>query len=88
MMLFLWDAFCNRQHQRREVPQRPQPAHLLPQEHKPHAISGARGKRLMKSVLEALAHAAPKVVPMHQQPPSCLSAAPCHTVPCFMVLGP
>ena len=86
-MLFLWDTSCNRQHQWREVPQRPQPAHLS-QEHKPHAISRARGMRLMKSVLEALARAAPKVVPTHQQPPSRVSAAPSHIVPYLMVPGP
>lgn len=87
MMLFLWDTSCNRQHQWREVPQWPQPTNL-PQEHKPCAISRASGTRLMKSALEAFAHAAPEVVPTHQQPPSRVSAAPCHIVPCLMVLGP
>lgn len=68
------------------VPQRPQPH--LPQEHKPRAISVARGMHLMKSALKALAHTAPKVMPTHQHPLPCVSAAPCHIVPCLMVLGP
>lgn len=87
MMLFFWDTSCNRQHQWREFPLQPQPAHL-PQEHKPCAISGARGMRLMKPVLKALAHATPKVVPTYQQPPSNISTTPHHVVPHLTVLGP
>lgn len=68
------------------VPQQPQPH--LPQEHKPRAISGARGMHLMKSALKALAHTALKVVPTHQHPLPCVSAASRHIVPCLMVLGP
>jgi len=85
-MLFLWDTSCSGQHQWREVPQQQQLTHL-PLYHKPCAISRAREMFLMKSVLEALAHAAPRVVPTYQQHPLCVSAAPHHFIPCLVVLG-